>query len=121
MLTVTFANLWIDGAFRANVAVQIDDEGRITRMTPGPSAAEQAGTERSAAGRSAAYVPGLTLPGLGDAHCHAFQRMLAAWTQRARSADDAASAAMSARFSCTSARTARSAVTREWHGAQRRT
>jgi formimidoylglutamate deiminase len=84
MLTVTFANLWIDGAFRANVAVQIDDEGRVTRMTPGPSAAEQSGTERSAAGRSAAYVPGLTLPGLADAHCHAFQRMLPAWTQRAR-------------------------------------
>jgi formimidoylglutamate deiminase len=86
MLTVTFANLWNDGAFRANVAVQIDDEGRVTRMTPGPSAAEQSGTERSAAGRSAAYVPGLTLPGLGDAHCHAFQRMLPAWTQRSRSA-----------------------------------
>src|ERR1700676_601477 len=84
MRTVTFANLWIDGAFRANVAVQIDEAGRLTRVTPGPSAAEQSGTERSAAGRSAAYVPGLTLPGLGDAHCHAFQRMLPAWTQRAR-------------------------------------
>jgi formimidoylglutamate deiminase len=88
MLTVTFANLWIDGAFRANVAVQIDDEGRVTRMTPGPSAAQQSGTERSAAARSAAYVPGLTLPGLGDAHCHAFQRMLPAWTQRSRIAGE---------------------------------
>ena len=88
MLTVTFANLWIDGTFKANVAVQIDDEGRVTRMTPGPSVAEQSGTERSAAGRSAAYVPGLTLPGLGDAHCHAFQRMLPAWTQRARTSGE---------------------------------
>jgi formimidoylglutamate deiminase len=88
MLTVTFANLWIDGAFRANVAVQIDDEGRVVRMTPGPSAAQQLGTEPSAAARSAAYVPGLTLPGLGDAHCHAFQRLLPAWTQRARGPGD---------------------------------
>jgi formimidoylglutamate deiminase len=84
MQTVTFAHLWIDGAFRANVAVQIDDEGRVRRLTPGPSAAQQLGTEPSASGRSAAYVPGLTLPGLGDAHCHAFQRLLPAWTQRAR-------------------------------------
>jgi formimidoylglutamate deiminase len=88
MLTVTFANLWIDGAFRANVAVQIDDEGSVARMTPGPSAAEQLGTEASAAARSAAYVPGLTLPGLGDAHCHAFQRLLPPWTQRARTAGE---------------------------------
>jgi formimidoylglutamate deiminase len=84
MQTVTFAHLWIDGAFKANVAVQIDDEGRVVRLTPGPSAAQQLGTEPSTAGRSAAYVPGLTLPGLGNAHCHAFQRLLPAWTQRAR-------------------------------------
>src|SRR3984957_12058447 len=88
MQTVTFANLWIDGAFRANVAVQIDDSGLVTRINPGPSAAEQAGLEPSAAGRSAAYVPGVTLPGLADAHCHAFQRMLPCWTQRARTASD---------------------------------
>jgi formimidoylglutamate deiminase len=84
MQTITFAHLWIDGAFRANVAVQIDDEGRVARQTPGPSAAQQLGDEPSAAGRSAAYVPGLTLPGLANAHCHAFQRLLPAWTQRAR-------------------------------------
>jgi formimidoylglutamate deiminase len=84
MQTVTFAHLWIDGAFRANVAVQIDDAGSVMRLTAGPSAAQQMGTEPSAAARSAAYVPGLTLPGLGDAHCHAFQRLLPAWTQRAR-------------------------------------
>ena len=89
MQTVTFAHLWVDGAFRANVAVQIDDEGRVRRVTPGPSAAQQSGTEPSAAGRSAAYVPGLTLPGLGDAHCHAFQRLLPAWTQRARTSGSA--------------------------------
>jgi formimidoylglutamate deiminase len=88
MQTITFANLWNDGAWQANVAVQIDDSGTVTRIMPGPSAAEQSGIERSAAGRTAAYVPGLTLPGLGDAHCHAFQRMLPAWTQRARAAGE---------------------------------
>jgi formimidoylglutamate deiminase len=88
MQTVTFANLWIDGAWRSNVAVLIDDAGAVTRIMPGPSAAEQSGTERSAARRSAAYVPGLTLPGLADAHCHAFQRMLPGWTQRARASSE---------------------------------
>jgi formimidoylglutamate deiminase len=88
MQTVTFANLWLAGVWRANVAVQIDDSGQIARMMPGPSAAEQSGIERSAARRAAAYVPGLTLPGLADAHCHAFQRMLPAWTQRARASSE---------------------------------
>src|ERR1700722_469990 len=89
MQTVTFANLWIDGAFRANVAVQIDDSGVVTRINQGPSAAEQAGIATPAAGRFSAHVPGLTLPGLADAHCHAFQRMLPCWTQRARTASAA--------------------------------
>jgi formimidoylglutamate deiminase len=88
MQLITFANLWIDGAWRSDVAVEIDDLGRIARMLTGPSAAEQSAAEQSSARRSSAYVPGLTLPGLADAHCHAFQRMLPAWTQRARSADE---------------------------------
>jgi formimidoylglutamate deiminase len=86
MQLLTFANLWIDGAWRSDVAVEIDDLGRIARTLTGPSAAEQSAAEQSSARRSSAYVPGLTLPGLADAHCHAFQRMLPAWTQRARSA-----------------------------------
>src|SRR6204780_507797 len=84
MQLITFANLWIDGAWRANVAVGIDDAGRIAGIMTSPSVAEQSGAEQSSAGRSASYVPGLTLPGLADAHCHAFQRLLPAWTQRAR-------------------------------------
>jgi formimidoylglutamate deiminase len=88
MQLITFANLWIDGAWRANVAVEIDDAGRVARTMTSPSAAEQLGAEQSSAARSASYVPGLTLPGLADAHCHAFQRMLPAWTQRARGASE---------------------------------
>ncbi len=37
---------------------------------------------------AAAPIPGLTVPGLVDAHCHAFQRALGAWTQRAAGARD---------------------------------
>ncbi len=85
MQLITFANLWIDGAWRSDVAVEIDDLGQIARLLTGPSAAEQSAAEQSSARRSSAYVPGLTLPGVADAHCHAFQRMLPAWTQRARS------------------------------------
>jgi formimidoylglutamate deiminase len=88
MQLITFANLWIDGAWRSDVAVEIDDLGRIARTLTGPSAAEQSAAEQSSARRSSAYVPGLTLPGLADAHCHAFQRMLPAWTQRARTAGE---------------------------------
>jgi formimidoylglutamate deiminase len=85
MQLITFANLWIDGAWRSDVAVEIDDLGQVARLLTGPSAAEQSAAEQSSARRSSAYVPGLTLPGVADAHCHAFQRMLPAWTQRARS------------------------------------
>ncbi|HEX2789583.1 MAG TPA: formimidoylglutamate deiminase [Steroidobacteraceae bacterium] len=88
MQLITFANLWIEGAWRSDVAVEIDDLGRIARTLTGPSAAEQSAAEQSSARRSSAYVPGLTLPGLADAHCHAFQRMLPAWTQRARTSGE---------------------------------
>jgi formimidoylglutamate deiminase len=88
MQTITFANLWIDGAWRSDVAVEIDELGRIARTMTAPTAAQQAEAERSSAGRSAAYVPGLTLPGLANAHCHAFQRLLPPWTQRARASHE---------------------------------
>ena len=88
MQLITFANLWIDGAWRANVAVEIDGAGRIARTMTSPSVAEQSGAEQTSAGRSASYVPGLTLPGLANAHCHAFQRLLPAWTQRARASTE---------------------------------
>ncbi|MFI4868788.1 MAG: formimidoylglutamate deiminase [Steroidobacterales bacterium] len=78
MQTVTFANLWIDGRWRADVALEIDGSGSVTRILP----------DSATARGSAAYVPGLTLPGLADAHCHAFQRLLPAWTQRARASSE---------------------------------
>jgi formiminoglutamate deiminase len=62
---------WLGGpGVEAAVAIEIED-GVITEVRPG---AEPAG-ER---------VPGLTLPGLANAHSHAFQRVLRGRTQRGR-------------------------------------
>jgi formimidoylglutamate deiminase len=67
--TVTYENLWQEGRWLRNATVAIDAGGRVAEVT-------------TAARADAATVPGFTLPGLVDAHCHAFQRPLGAWTQR---------------------------------------
>ena len=72
---VTYANLWLDGRWLHDATVRIDAGGKLVGV--------------STADRPAApVVPGLTLPGLVDAHCHAFQRALGAWTQRAAGTRD---------------------------------
>ncbi len=94
MQTVTFAHLWVDGAWQTDVAVDIDG-GRVLALRSGRAPARGAAPRGAPAGDAMAgsatagdmrsgYVHGLTLPGLADAHCHAFQRLLPAWTQRAR-------------------------------------
>jgi formimidoylglutamate deiminase len=88
MQTVTFAHLWVDGAWQTDVTVEIDG-GRVVglRAGAGTGAGKGAGTGAgSGIEPGPQYVAGLTLPGLADAHCHAFQRLLAPWTQRARTA-----------------------------------
>lgn len=72
---VTYANLWWDGRWLRDATVMIDVSGHSVEVS----------TKRSAAGP---VVAGLTLPGLVDAHCHAFQRPLGPWTQRAASQQD---------------------------------
>ncbi|MBS0387697.1 MAG: amidohydrolase family protein, partial [Proteobacteria bacterium] len=72
---VTYANLWRDGRWLKNATVEIDASGKIVDVS----------TETRG---GASAIPGLTLPGLVDAHCHAFQRALGAWTQRAAGARD---------------------------------
>ncbi|RSM75162.1 formimidoylglutamate deiminase [Actinoplanes sp. ATCC 53533] len=58
-----FAELaWIDGAIARDVRLEITD-GRFTAVTPGAAAV---GT----------LLPGLVLPGLANAHSHAFHRAL---------------------------------------------
>ena len=80
MHTVTFQHLWVEGQWRRDVEVHIDDAGCIAHLSPAASAPADASR----------YVVGLTLPGLADAHCHAFQRVLPPWTQRRRAAAGAA-------------------------------
>ena len=73
--TVSFENLWQDGRWLRNATVAIDASGQVAEVSAGARSAPVA-------------VAGYTLPGLVDAHCHAFQRPLGAWTQRAASQRD---------------------------------
>jgi formimidoylglutamate deiminase len=72
MRSVTFQYLWVEGQWRRDVEVRIDDAGCIAQLSHATGGQVEAGS----------YVAGLTLPGLADAHCHAFQRVLPPWTQR---------------------------------------
>ncbi|MEO9322616.1 formimidoylglutamate deiminase [Nocardioides sp. C4-1] len=58
---------WVDGAVHDDVLVDVVD-GRFAQVTPGGSGGER--------------VAGLTLPGLANAHSHAFHRALRGRTQR---------------------------------------
>jgi formimidoylglutamate deiminase len=72
---VTYANLWSDGRWLRDATVTIDANGNTVEVS----------TKNS---RAATVIAGLTLPGLVNAHCHAFQRSLGPWTQRATSQQD---------------------------------
>ena len=79
--SVTFAHLWQQGRWLRNATVTIDPQGQV-----------QSVHEQGAAGRPGTppgqIVPGLTLPGMPNAHCHGFQRPLGALTQRAAGGDN---------------------------------
>ena len=72
---VTYANLWWDGRWLRDATVTIDANGNTLEVA-------------TATSTTRLVVAGLTLPGLVDAHCHAFQRALGPWTQRAASQQD---------------------------------
>lgn len=72
---VSFANLWWQGRWLRDATVSIDKTGQCIGLSDG-------------ARRGAPHIGGLTLPGIVDAHCHAFQRALGPWTQRAASQRD---------------------------------
>lgn len=72
---ICYENLWLEGRWLHNATVRIDANGNVAGVS----------TDKQG---SAPVVPGLTVPGLVDAHCHAFQRALGAWTQRAAGARD---------------------------------
>src|SRR5215469_14986174 len=78
MARLTFENLWVDGRWRSDVTVELDSTRQF-------SLAED---DRSTVEEGSEYIRGLTLPGLASAHCHAFQHLLAPWTQRSHGESD---------------------------------
>jgi formiminoglutamate deiminase len=64
---------WLDGRAAADVLIEVAD-GRFTAVTPGVTPAPADATR----------LPGLTLPGLANAHSHAFHRALRGRTHAER-------------------------------------
>ena len=62
---------WVDGAWRAQVLLRADAQGRWAEVQPGTLA--PANVQR---------LPGPVLPGLVNAHSHAFQRAFAGLAER---------------------------------------
>lgn len=65
---------WIAGAWARDVLLVAGTDGRWQQVRPDGSAAERAAAE---------VLPGPVLPGLVNAHSHAFQRAIAGLTERA--------------------------------------
>ena len=78
------AQAWVQGGWAHDVLLTVADDGRWHSVQPNATAAEQAGAIR---------LQGPVLPGLVNAHSHAFQRAIAGLTERrgpgtAAAADD---------------------------------
>ena len=70
---------WVDGAWAANVLLESDPQGFWTRIQPNATLAETSGAEPL----------GCVVPGLVNAHSHAFQRAIAGLTEySSHSGDD---------------------------------
>ena len=70
---------WVDGAWASNVLLESDVRGFWTRIQPNASATESDGAEHL----------GCVVPGLVNAHSHAFQRAIAGLTEcSSQSGDD---------------------------------
>jgi formimidoylglutamate deiminase len=67
------AHAWVQGAWATDVLLRVAEDGCWLNVQPGATAAEQAGATR---------LQGPVLPGLVNAHSHAFQRAIAGLTER---------------------------------------
>jgi len=76
--TVTYAHLWWNSRWLHNARVTIDAQGQVRSV----------GEDGESAVSSENIVPGITVPGMSNAHCHAFQRLLGAITQRSSGGQD---------------------------------
>lgn len=75
------AQAWIDGTWATDVLLSVDAAGHWVRVLPGCAAADRTDAE---------VLKGVVLPGLVNAHSHAFQRAIAGLSERrgAGSSDD---------------------------------
>ena len=69
---------WLNGGWRAGVLLQLGRDGRFAAVTPDVAAPPS----------DAQVLPGPVLPGLVDAHSHAFQRAFAGLAERRSGAHD---------------------------------
>lgn len=79
---------WVDGAWQTQVWLRCDDQGRWSQVRAGvpmPSAAPSATLSPC---EPLHVLPGPVLPGMVNAHSHAFQRSFAGLTERRQSAQD---------------------------------
>jgi formimidoylglutamate deiminase len=67
------AQAWVRGAWAKDVLLTVADNGTWQSVEPGATAQQQQGATR---------LPGPVLPGLVNAHSHAFQRAMAGLTER---------------------------------------
>ncbi|RYF40408.1 MAG: formimidoylglutamate deiminase, partial [Comamonadaceae bacterium] len=70
---------WVGGAWTRDVLLVVGDDGLWARVHPGASGAQAAGAHT---------LSGPVLPGLVNAHSHAFQRAIAGMTERSASGED---------------------------------
>jgi formimidoylglutamate deiminase len=70
---------WIAGAWRSDVLLRVDAQGHWSQVTPGADEPSRA---------AAQALSGPVLPGLVNAHGHAFQRAIAGLAERSGSAQD---------------------------------
>jgi formimidoylglutamate deiminase len=70
---------WVAGAWAKDVLLTVDGVGAWNDVRTACTAEEAAGAER---------LPGPVLPGLVDAHSHAFQRAIAGLTERSAQGED---------------------------------
>jgi formimidoylglutamate deiminase len=76
----------LEGGWHRDVAVAVDDRGYIARIDTRGAVAQPAAANRPAGG--AELVPGFVIPGMANAHSHAFQRGMAGNTEYRLSARD---------------------------------
>ena len=74
---------WVDGAWAHDVLLVVDATGHWSAITPGATPAMCAGAQR---------LDGPVLPGVVNAHSHAFQRAIAGLTEQRRASVPTASA-----------------------------